>query len=267
MVRRLVQFARREQLLRHPIHGACGIWLRVRWWIHWHWHPNRELLYPFYGGMTIQLAKSGASLGIVLNHGFTDRDCADLFLKFLRPGMVAVDCGAHIGEYTLIFAKLVGDDGQVHAFEPHPETFQYLKRNVERNGLQRVTFNHSAVGDENGAALFLLFPDPIAAHVVSSDEQEYPTVKVPITSLDEYVSRHRLARVDAIKIDVEGSELAVIRGAAKLLQERPPGLVFIECDDHQNEKPITDQLRAYGYEVVRPTRYGAHPHLIARWPG
>jgi FkbM family methyltransferase len=267
MVRRLVQFARREQLLRHPIRGIRGIWLRVRWWVHWHWYPEKELLYPFYGGMTIQLAKSGASLGIVLNRGFTDRDCADLFLKYLRPGMVAVDCGAHIGEYTLIFAKMVGEEGQVHAFEPHPGMFQCLEANVKRNELRRVTLNHAAVSDKNGVGLFLLFPDPIAAHLVSSNQQPYPTVEVPIISLDEYVSQHGLARVDAIKIDVEGSELALIRGAAKLLQERPPGLVFIECDDHQNEKPITDQLRAYGYEVVRPARYGAHPHLIARWPG
>jgi FkbM family methyltransferase len=214
--------------------------------------------------MTIQLAKSGASLGIVLNRGFTDRDCADLFLNFLRPGMVAIDCGAHIGEYTLLFAKLVGDEGQVHAFEPHPGMFQCLQTNASRNGLQRVTLNHTAVGDTNGVTLFLLCPDPIAASVVTSDPQPYPTVKVPITSLDEYVSRHKLARLDAIKIDVEGSELAVIHGAAKLLQEQSPGLVFIECDDHQNEKPITDQLLAYGYEVTRPVRHGAHPHLVAR---
>jgi FkbM family methyltransferase len=217
---KLIQYARREHLLRHPIRGARGIWLRVRWWVHWHWHSEQKLLYPFYGGMTIQLAKSSASLGIGLNRGFTDRGCANPFLKFRRPGMVAADCGAHIGEYTLLFASSVGPTGQVRSFEPHAGVFEVLRENVQHNDLRQVVINHAAIGRQSGAVRFHPAIAPTASSILTTDTADVSSVEVSLVSLDDSVRQRGLTGVDAIKIDVEGAEWDVIEGAEQVLARR-----------------------------------------------
>jgi FkbM family methyltransferase len=219
--------------------------------------------------MTIRLAHSSNSYGIFLHDGFSDPQVADLFMSFLRPGMVVFDCGAHIGELTLLFSQLAGPQGKVHAFEPDPRTLPYLEENIRTNGLKQVVLNPVAVGEKQAEVAFSLARDPTSSSVTtrcSSSDPAVDTAKVSMISLDSYVQQNGLSRIDAIKIDTEGSELAVIHGASALLQKRIPDLLFIECDDHANEQPIKDLLTSYGYEVNKADRHGKglHPHLIAR---
>src|SRR5439155_7985445 len=171
---------------------------------------------------------------VYMNDGYSDRDCAQCFLDFLRPGMVAVDCGAHIGEYTVLFASRVGPTGQVHAFEPHAGLFEVLRENVEQNRLSQIVINHTAIGRRSGTAQFHPAGDPTASSILPSDT---PAVDVPLVSLDDYARQRGLTRVDAIKIDVEGAELDVIEGAEWTLTKFRPRLIYVECDCHENESP------------------------------
>ena len=103
--------------------------------------------------------------------------------------MVMFDCGAHIGEYTLVAAALVGTKGQVHAFEPDYRTFQFLEENVRMNELRQVTLNPSAVGEQSGEITLRLSTDPTASSAVL-DNETIGTVNVPMLCLDEYIIQH-----------------------------------------------------------------------------
>jgi FkbM family methyltransferase len=212
----------------------------------------------------LRLANSSASSGVYLNDGYSDRDCAQCFLDFLRPGMVAVDCGAHIGEYTLLFASRVGPTGQVHAFEPHAGLFEVLQENVRHNGLRQAVINHAAIGRRSGVVQFHPAADPTASSILPIDTPGVPSLEVSLVSLDDYARQHGLTGVDAIKIDVEGAEWDVIQGAEWVLTQLRPRLIYVECDRHENETPIRERLAARGYTVTRPERQGLHPHLVAR---
>lgn len=259
-MKRLVRFLCEDNFRRHPVRT---MWKRIYWRWHWKFRAGHPFVVPFFGGMTIRLGPSSASSGIYLNDGFSDRDTANLFVESLRPGMVAIDCGAHIGEYTLLMAALVGPEGQVHAFEPDPRVFAILQENVARNGLRNVWLHEKALG-ELGESKFLLAEDPTASSLSRFASRTGEEVKVAVTTLDAYAEYQGLSRVDAVKIDVEGAEGAVLAGANRVLTELRPGLVEIECDGG-SPAPLAKQLEACGYTVrIRQDDRHRFPHIIAR---
>ncbi len=75
-------------------------------------------------------------------------------LRYLKPGMVAYDIGAHVGFYTLMFAKIVGPSGEVHAFEPYPENVRFLQKHLELNRLTNVILKPLAISDKSGEVEF-----------------------------------------------------------------------------------------------------------------
>ncbi|MGH6932491.1 MAG: FkbM family methyltransferase [Dongiaceae bacterium] len=146
-----------------------------------------------------------------------------LMARFLRAGDMALDVGANIGTCTLAMARAVGPNGLVHAFEPQALVFQTLCANLAINGLTQVRAWPWAVGEEAGTARI-----PVPA--LDTDEN-FGAVQVQTTGHTEAVPLVRLddigiERAALLKIDVEGMELAVLRGAAALLQRCRPVVYF-----------------------------------------
>ncbi|MGH8164650.1 MAG: FkbM family methyltransferase, partial [Rhodanobacteraceae bacterium] len=92
-----------------------------------------------------------------------------LLTSELRPGMTVVDVGANIGYYTLLFSKLAGDKGRVYAFEPEPQNFALLERNLTRNHRANVTIFNEAASDQSGHSFLYL------STVNHGDHQAYPS--------------------------------------------------------------------------------------------
>jgi len=153
-----------------------------------------------------------------------------LFLRLVRKGDTVFDVGANLGTYSLLFSRLVGRRGQVHAFEPGPPTFAGLKGHLEREGpCRNLTANHLAVGAAAGTAtLYLPGDDHGQASLSRQTAGSWTTAPavtefaVPMTTLDAYVAARGVASVDLIKVDVEGAELGVLQGAAALLARDHP---------------------------------------------
>lgn len=146
----------------------------------------------------------------------------------IREGMAVVDVGANHGYYTLLFAALVGERGRVAALEPHPQTASLLRRSVLLNGfLARTRVIQQAAGDVDGRKV--LFGAP--AHE-SKNARILPTnadwadnqFRVRLARLDTLLSDW--PRVDFLKVDVEGSEEAAIRGMMGILERDRPGLLL-----------------------------------------
>lgn len=264
VVSRLRRFLRSPGFRRQPIRSTAD---RVRWRLHWRFRRDHPFVVPFFDGTSLELADSSASMGIFLNGDFSDASVASPFVEYLRPGMTAVDCGAHIGEYTALFSRLVGDAGSVHSFEPDPTVFSYLGRNVVRNGLDNVVLNHTAVAAEVGSEAFATHTDPTMSSLVRFSSTLAPAVvEVAVTTLDAYAAANHLHALDALKVDVEGAELAVLQGGRETLAGLRPGVVFVECDNPHGFPDVCDLLRRHGYHLKTETEHHRSPHVLARHP-
>ena len=140
----------------------------------------------------------------------------ELIKNKIKNGDVVFDIGANIGFYTLLFAKLVGKEGKVYAFEPEPNNFALLKKTIEFNNLKNVILEQKAVSDKNGTNFLVLSKD-IGGHKIIN----YSTpnsLKVESICLDEYFNNF-YGKINFIKIDAEGHEGKIFYGMQKLLKK------------------------------------------------
>jgi FkbM family methyltransferase len=154
------------------------------------------------------------------------------------------DVGANIGLYSFIF-KTLSPVGHVVAFEPDPDNIKLLSRTVARNGLDGVSLVPAAVSDACGRARFA--PDPVTGHtgaLIAAPTTDMAVREVETVTIDSQV-RFEPAP-DFIKIDVEGGEWAVFRGARETLSRRRP-IIFFEASDHIAE--IGGFLADLGYRL------------------
>lgn len=127
----------------------------------------------------------------------------------LRPGDVFVDVGANVGTVSALAAGVVGPNGRVVAIEPHPTTFSLLRRTLAANGRQNVTCLNVACGSTAGMATLTDEPRKDDNNKVDESGAGIP---VKVTALIDLLRDHSLAKVDLLKIDVEGFEYAVLSG-------------------------------------------------------
>jgi FkbM family methyltransferase len=137
--------------------------------------------------------------------------------EHVTHGMTVVDLGANIGYYTLLFAHLVGEQGRVYAFEPDPESFAILQRNVALNGYKNIVTVNRAVSDRAGTVRLYLSPQNRGDHRIYDSQDRRATVDVGTVTLDEYFAQQP-TRVDLIKMDIQGAEGLALRGMGHLLK-------------------------------------------------
>ena len=195
----------------------------------------------------------------------------------LHPGSVAIDVGANVGWHTLLMAARVREEGRVLAFEPNPTVRQRLCEAIELNRLAQVSVHDCALSDTSGRVRFNapMASDPragtgcIAGRPGSSETD--CMVEVRCETLDNVLQSTELARVDFIKIDVEGWEWNVLRGASATLQRYRPHIVF-EYDANYVERGggsmdgLAEFFASRGYSLFQISRRGPKP-VTTPWPG
>ena len=141
---------------------------------------------------------------------------------------VCLDVGANIGSFSLILGKRL-PECVIHAFEPAPNTFGILSANLARNGLARVEAHQLAVAEHAGTVRFSDEPSSSQRnHIVNAEEVVIRSCEVPATSLDEFCELRQIERIGFIKVDCEGVEPLVLRGAKRLLREKRIGAMLVE---------------------------------------
>jgi FkbM family methyltransferase len=177
----------------------------------------------------------------------------------LKPGMVFVDIGSNMGLYTLFASKLVGEEGVVVAIEPSDREFDWLKANLELNHCSNVEAISAAVSDCSTNAELLIAENAHSGHNTLGSFS-YPGVlivrrqRVQKKPLDDLIRQQGLQRVDVIKIDVEGHELFVLKGALDTIRRFRPILLielFNRSLDLQGCKSeeVLDLLKEAGYHI------------------
>lgn len=192
--------------------------------------------------------------------GTYEAQLLDQLTSLISPGMIVYDVGANLGYLTVAFARLVGRQGAVHAFEPLPANVTRLRHSVLANDLSaRVTVVESAVADKSGQATFLVHPSGGMGKLEGSqgrDARYTQKLETSAVTLDDYVARADNASPQWIKLDVEGGEGAVLRGATGLLHSGRPSWL-IEIHGPAAAAEVWQQLVEAGYlfySVAKPRR-------------
>jgi FkbM family methyltransferase len=137
--------------------------------------------------------------------------------KEIKKGDVVIDIGANIGYYTLIFANLVGKEGKVFAFEPSPDNFALLQKNIEINGYQNAKLEQMAVSNKSGKTKLYLTSNPADNRIYDLYDNSN-SVEVVTIRMDDYFSNYN-GKIDFIKMDIQGAEWAAIQGMPLLLEK------------------------------------------------
>ena len=149
--------------------------------------------------------------------------------RFILPGMVVIDGGANCGIYTILAAKLVGPSGMVLSFEPGIEAFSVLEKNVRLNRLQNVHAYHAALSDKEGTVSLYHHEDaPNSYSLGAPDTADVSFEEVTTRTLSHVVPEDFAQRVGLIKLDVEGAEELVVRGALPIITRSRPTIIFEE---------------------------------------
>jgi len=233
----------------------------VRKTYHWSFRffPH-EILLEIQGNKMCVRPRDGALDRELLMNKIYEKAETSVFHELIERGMTALDLGANIGYFTLIAAKLVGPEGKVFAFEPEPENFSLLQRNVSINGYENVTLVQKAVSDKNGVEELYLCSDSWG-HSLSSFKRDEGLLSVPVTSLDQFFSED--VAIDFIKMDVEGAEGKAAQGMARILGKGDVKVMVVEFHPEELERQgssfrqLWDKLTTFGfqsYEMKDKTR-------------
>ena len=208
------------------------------------WHVN--LCHDFRYGkiMYNQLDQYvGKSLRL---YGEYSQGEASLFDQLVKPGHIVVEAGANIGSHTIHLAQLAGDMGQVWAFEPQRLVFQLLAGNIALNSLTNVHCLQNCLGDVDGQTINVPVLDVNAVNnwgglELGNYTEGEPVEVITIDSLD-------LPGCNFFKIDVEGMELQVLRGAEGTIRKYRP-VLYTEADREDKNAVLFDYLRALDYRL------------------
>jgi FkbM family methyltransferase len=184
--------------------------------------------------------------------GDYEKEEAALLMKNVGPGMTVLDIGANIGYFTLLLATMVGPEGQVHAFEPNPAMHKRLQGNLALNvasPMGQVRVHSCALGAQAGTLDFfcpVLGFEGVGGLKDIARAPVQSVIQVPVVTLDQLVEQQELTHLDFIKMDIEGGELDVLRGAERTLSTLRPTILFEAYE--LNTAP-------YGYRVFEILSY------------
>jgi FkbM family methyltransferase len=215
-----------------------------------------DIQYSIWGDRKINLnSNSFHSMWLMYNY-IVDWEEFNLIQDFIKNDDQVFDIGTNIGYYTIWISKFI-TSGKIHCFEPDKANFQKLKKNVELNQLQHITkLNNIAVNDVNGT---LSFTSGLDGQNHINLKKSNNNINVVAMRLDSYVKENDLAKISYLKIDVEGFEFNVLKGAENLLKEKKIEIIQLEINNtlqnsnhnvHDILKLLTDHdYMLCGYQV------------------
>jgi FkbM family methyltransferase len=192
---------------------------------------------------------------------------SNYLLKNLKKGGVFIDVGAHVGFYSLLSSKLLGENGRVFSFEAENTNFHFLQENVILNKLKNIKIVNKAVGSNNDVAELFINPLNEGGNSLVNDDYYYDNDEkwrvekiikifpnkilkqnVEMVSIDHFLHNNNLdnLNIDMIKVDVEGAEYDVLLGARNLLFKFSPAII---CEVSKNQDKINDLLEELNYKV------------------
>lgn len=196
--------------------------------------------------------------------GTFERREHEVFSSLVRPGMTVLDIGANVGFYSLIASKLAGPEGRVVAFEPSERERRRLAAHLRLNRARNVTVRAHALGERDEIATLHVVDESDSGCNSFRPGNVGPTTAtvVDVKRLDDCIPSGR--PVDVVKLDVEGAELAVLRGGERLFRQARP-VLLCEIEEIRiapwgyRGRDIIDLMAGWNYEWLAITEGGLRP--------
>lgn len=211
------------------------------------------------GGLALDLKYlpiSHAHLGSIA-FGNLESEVQEAMIRHLGRGGVFYDIGANLGFFALLGAHLVGlEEGHVYAFEAAPENAAAITRNAELNALPNVTVIAKAVSEHSGRGRLQVVDDQSWSKLEEYGAHPYTeeVIDVELVAIDDVVKAGEVRPPTVVKIDVEGAELAVLKGMRATIAEYQPAII---CELHDTHREFLAMVREIGYRAINLT--GADP--------
>jgi len=208
--------------------------------------------------------------GYGLVRGVLEPEVQEALRRHVGPGAVVFDIGANIGFFSLLSASLAGAAGRVEAFEPVPSSAAAVQANASLNHLSNIHVHSVAVAEHPGAAQLCVPVEPSWAHL--EVHGRHPSadfeLSVPVISIDTEIAEGRLPVPDVVKIDVEGQEVAVLRGMRQTLATHEPVII---CELHESNADVLALVGELGYAVsnlqgTTAVAQAGHIHILITTP-
>jgi FkbM family methyltransferase len=206
------------------------------------------------GGLAVGLRLDVRRLPIRHVHGYhlirgsLEHSVQAALRDHVRPGAVVYDIGANVGFFSLLCARLTGPHGRVEAFEPVPTSAAAVSANAALNGFSTISVHRVAVSDHDGRGELLINRENSWSHL--AERGWHPKTRrrllVDRVVLDDEIARGAIPPPDVIKIDIEGSEIAALRGLARTLRSRR---VVIVCELHETNAELLALMTDLHYTV------------------
>jgi len=185
--------------------------------------------------------------------------------RYVRHGDVAFDIGANVGIFSVVLGAAVGKSGRIVAIEPVSENISRLKKNLAKNKLENVDVVPVALGATEGRMVLHMANDA-AYHSLGVVDPAFSAggeIFVAVRRLDDVWIEMGRPFVTFVKMDVEGAESDVLRGATELLGTCCP-VLLIEANTKEHLDDLRGQLGAFGYMPTHPNAFAPHNHLFHR---
>jgi FkbM family methyltransferase len=186
----------------------------------------------------------------LITKGSFEPEQTERLRTILQPNAVFVDVGANIGYFTVLASKWVRPSGQVFAFEPVPSTYHRLSKNMALNNSHNVSAFNLACFSRCGFMSMTVTVDSAKSHLSAESNQN---AQVQMTTLDEFFKERPVRRLDCLKIDTEGADFEVLKGATEIIKRFRPAII-LELDHiwrfGSSKHDVEQYLEGSGYSIA-----------------
>ena len=179
-----------------------------------------------------------------LKFGLYEPDISRYIMNTLKTGDVFVDVGANSGYYSLLASSLVGKSGLVYSFEPHPETFERLKYNINLNEMENIRAYNIALSSYDGKGTLNISRSSDGLNSLKYIPLASGKIEINVGKLDNILPN---VIINTLKIDAEGAEIDIIHGASELISRSKSLKIIFEIDKEETGQKLLDELTRLGF--------------------
>jgi FkbM family methyltransferase len=215
--------------------------------------PDRYFAFSVPGGK-IYLNIKESSMMFERSLGLYEPEKTKAVQDLLRPTETFIDVGSNKGDFALLASKIVGREGRVICVEPEPTNFGWIQRSIELNGYKNIQLSNVALSDHGGESLvYLGSKSGFNTQLSGAPERDQGSIKVRTRTLDSLLPELGAGPVNVLKIDVEGAELQVLKGATETIKNNPQILVLLDIHTFLGVDPVEvfDCLSSLGLTACR----------------